>query len=345
MLRSLSDGLARAAVSAASVVAVVLVGVTLPAQPAHGDCETLPGSWTCGFEDPTPPAPPAPPPGGGGGGGGDGGGGDGGGGGGGTGTPGPEVEPPKPPCWRVDPGAKWGWSAVSPCTTRDYGNWSNEWGCYVIAADPQPPKDLPMWEGHKDGAIYYCTVFKGKWPHSLPRWSKDAPATVDVEEAITQQIRPKRVRIGIAPGYMRDTTSGTELVGIVGAPVWLWIPKSNSERQYGTFTETKVGRNGQVLRFTATATHVNWLMDDDLQVDVHNCGRGTPYHPRFGMTESPTCSYRYTKPGYYNVKAFVYWHITWDGWGSKGETTLPTASSVNVKIGEAQAPLVPEESE
>ena len=47
--------------------------------------------------------------------------------------------------------------AVIPCRTAN-GVWSDRFQCYVKRMSNQPPKSDPAWEGHKSGALYWCTA-------------------------------------------------------------------------------------------------------------------------------------------------------------------------------------------
>lgn len=42
-----------------------------------------------------------------------------------------------------------------PCSTS-HGTWYASKGCWAKLADPQPPTESTVWDGHTDGAVYLC---------------------------------------------------------------------------------------------------------------------------------------------------------------------------------------------
>lgn len=337
-----------------AVMAVVLLclmtmaAAIVLAPRAEAGCSQMPAVPACTFTPPPRPEPPRadPPPSGSSTGGGGGGSSTGGGGGSSTSddTPEEEKEPPKPPCWVVAEGTKWGWDEVE-CRKIQYGDWSNERQCYILKADPQPPAGADVWEGRTTGAIYYCTTFNWGWPRSAAFWSENPPPTNSFLGDLPTTLVPDRVRIGITPGYMRSKEAReNDQIGVVGAPVWMWIPKDNPKTAYGRY-QVKLPSSTGVMTVTLTAGEVQWYMGENgsARPDVVCKGRGTPYRIEFGLKESPDCGYIYRKPGLYRVRAFVVWTVETDGgWGTPPERYegLLRASSAVIKVGEAQVPIV-----
>ena len=221
-----------------------------------------------------------------------------------------------------------------PCEA-DGGYWSNEKQCYVKLADPQPPKDNPVWQGRTTGAIYGCTVGAGgaAWP-SASVWSDSAPAgpaaPVDpaaVAQTIVTQIELRAITIGMVP----EEFAGS--MGVVGLPVWMWVD-TPSEQTYGPMTRS-ASLGGVTVTATATVSKVLWEMGDGGVVTCTTSG--TPFTQGHGGQSSPDCGYTYARQGTYTVRATSYWSVDWtSNTGVSGSIPLQFGQSRIVQIGEIQ---------
>ena len=147
-----------------------------------------------------------------------------------------------------------------------------------------------------------------------------------------------RVRIGITPGYMRSKEAReNDQIGVVGAPVWMWIPKDNPKTAYGRY-QVKLPSSTGVMTVTLTAGEVQWYMGENgsARPDVVCKGRGTPYRIEFGLKESPDCGYTYEEDGTYDLTATSYWTIDWQGLGQSGQLLMTTENDASLTMGEAQ---------
>jgi hypothetical protein len=260
---------------------------------------------TCVIVVATPPAPPLPD-----------------GGGSGSGSGGGSTGPQK--CLLVD-GTK------IPC--RDGGSWwSNVWGCYVKATNPQPPKSDAIWQANTAGAIYDCydplVARNGGMPLTT-RWSATAPAgpaaPPDPAALARQAIAVMQlhaIRIGIVP----EPRPGS--VGIIGMPTWMWA-ENRDRRTWGPITRS-ASAGGFTVTATATVGRVVWSMGDGATVTC--TGSGTPYADSYGKKSSPTCGHTYTRQGTYTVRATSYWTVRWNGLGRSGTIPLNFTDT----MGEAQ---------
>lgn len=227
----------------------------------------------------------------------------------------------------------WGTHQV-PCVT-DMGRWYGPRTCYISLAKPQPPAADPAWQGHTTGALYYCRAAGGAFGTPLLIWIGSADPPPDPEtlarEAVRQmQLRP--ISIGIAPGDEPGS------MGLVGMPVWLWA-ESPGAQTMGPISAAASER-GFTVRATAKVEQVRWSMGDG---GSEVCsGAGTPYETRFGITESPTCGYRFHKQGTYAVTARSDWVVNWSGIGETGTFRISLSEATQVVIGELNVLTVAE---
>ena len=227
-----------------------------------------------------------------------------------------------------------------PCSSAQFGYWSNLHNCYIQATDPPPPAGDPNWQGHQpgDGAIYTCyqpqtDIAVYFWSQNAPPGAGTGPTPRDVAKIAIKQMNLAAINIGIAP------KSGPNSVGLVGMPVWMWV-KNPDDRTYGPITAT-ASAGGITIAATAKVLQITWDMGDGNKVVCDTAG--TPYLPSYGREKSPDCGYLYTKssahqPGKsYTVSATSDWVITWSGAGQTGTIRLGGLTrSTQITIGEAQ---------
>ncbi len=247
--------------------------------------------------------------------------------------PGP-TQPPERPGGPAKCVSKFSGKEV-PCKGGPYdGWWSNDLSCYVSAQQPQPPKSDPIWQGHSDGAVYWCYNPDIIGTPASPLWSANPPAGPvappdprQLAQQATAAMQLKGVTVGIVPKNQPGS------VGLVGMPQWMWVanPAANT---WGPITKS-ASAGGYTVTATGKVDHIIWDMGDGQQVVCK--GQGTPYVPSYGKTKSPTCGHdSYTKQGTYTVTATSYWVITWAGVGQTGTIPIQVSNSTTIRIGEAQ---------
>ncbi|WP_253868890.1 hypothetical protein [Promicromonospora umidemergens] len=206
---------------------------------------------------------------------------------------------------------------------------------YIGLADPQPPRDRPVWEGNEDGAIHTAlcganqrfgpTVEAEFWAPDAP----EAPPTPDPAELAEQaraQMNLRAIDIGIVP----EDEPGS--IGIVGMPQWMWVVDPGRHTM-GPITETATAGNFSVTA-TARVDKIVWNMGDGTTVTC--VGSGTPYEDKYDIADSPDCGHRYTRQGEYKVTATSYWILQWQGIGDTGTIEFTLEDSTDIVMGEAQ---------
>ena len=219
-----------------------------------------------------------------------------------------------------------------PCKQKG-ASWSNAQGCYVSRADPQPPKSDPVWEGHRDGAIYGCyspelvgNRLTYQWAAATP---VEAPAPPDPRVLAQQAVAAmglRAIRIGIVP----EDRAGS--VGLVGLPTWMWA-EAPGPSTWGPVTRS-VSAGGYTVTATGRVDRVVWAMGDGSTVVCRKAG--TPYADSFGKRSSPDCGHTYTRQGTYTVRATSYWVVAWSGIGQSGTIPIDFTESTVITVGEAQ---------
>jgi hypothetical protein len=223
-----------------------------------------------------------------------------------------------------------------PCSSH-LGIWNGT--CYVQLADPQPPKDDPIWAGHEEGVIVACT------PHVcvaqpdqdyIPDcpvnryWAPEAPGGGPdpgrLAERAVSQMRLQGIDIGIVP------EEGPNRIGVVGMPTWMWVNEP-AENTFGPITRS-ASAGGATVTATATVDRIVWDMGDGTTVTC--VGAGTPYEDRYDISDSPDCGHNYTEQGEYEVTATSYWTVQWQGVGQSGTIPLDFTSTASIVMGEAQ---------
>ncbi|MFF2374771.1 ATP-binding protein [Streptomyces xiamenensis] len=223
------------------------------------------------------------------------------------------------------------------CRIRDVGTWSEYYGCWVRALDPQPSKSEPIWGGRTDGAIYHfvCLAENASAPTGGGMWWRETnpldevgPSAAAVAQQALSRMRLDGASIGSAPH------AGSE--GLVGMPVWLWTEQTPNT--WGPISTT-ASAGGLSVTATASVKHITWAMGDGNSVTCTE--PGTPYEQSYGKRESPDCGHTYSAvpgAGSYTITATSTWEITWAA--TNGESgTLPAETRVAetaIRIGELQ---------
>lgn len=224
--------------------------------------------------------------------------------------------------------------------------WSNNRQCYVGMVGGEWPARPPQYS--QEAGYYYCnTVLLGPgmgvdddWTYF---WSETVPPGLTVltpGAAAAQLIATFLLRgidIGMAPqvnpawGHRRS---------YVGVPVWLWVDDPQP-LTWGPYTETAT-LGGQTITATARVTSLRWAMGDGGE---RVCGgTGTPYSSGYGVTDSPTCGYRYSTTSEsqsgdrFTVTATSQWTVTWTSLsGASGTVNTTTSSTAQLEVNELQA--------
>ena len=192
---------------------------------------------------------------------------------------------------------------------------------------PQPPKDLGIWDGHTDGAIYWCeqpelpgqTIGHYIW---LPDGAEGAGAAIDpvvLAERAVEQMHLVAARAGATPLPENGT-------GIVGVQTWLWVA-NDGPASMGPISRTATAG---VVSVTATAmvTQVSWDMGNGETVRCLSAGTVWTASRRDSEQDSPTCGYTYlresgSQPGHaYAITATTHWTVDWSGAGQSGTITF-----------------------
>jgi hypothetical protein len=222
-------------------------------------------------------------------------------------------------------------NTVVPCSSAEWGTWSNARQCY-LSADPSP-KPAP---GGATGRWYLCHRLDqdpaaGGTAYEV--WLEEAPAVDPGQLAldILARLQLQKIQIGITPEQGKT--------GLVGLPTYLWVDNPGP-RTLGPITDSATQGNVTVT-LTATVDHVTWSLGDGTTLRCR--GTGTPYQDAFGAAPSPTCGHTYRRPstsltgGAYPVSATAVWRVEWTGAGQSGSIPFQITANGTVRIGEAQA--------
>lgn len=229
-----------------------------------------------------------------------------------------------------------------PCTSV-LGRWNGS--CYVQRADPQPSKDDPVWDGHRDdegGVIMQCRPdlclpqravrlpdvdCVGRGLYWAPS-EADAPDPLALAERAVARMDFSAIDIGIVPHDDPDH------IGLIGLPVWMWVENPNTSTT-GPLTES-VSAGGLTVTVEATMDRIDWDMGDGTTITC--TGPGTPYEDSFGKKESPDCGHRYETQGDpHTVTATSYWSIQWQSGGEAGSLPIQElTATTDIRVGELQ---------
>ena len=214
-----------------------------------------------------------------------------------------------------------------------HGYWSNAKQCYISVNNENIPKSDSLWAGHTDGALFDCydphlvgTAVWTFWAATRPAGPVAPPDPKVLARRAVASMTLRAVGIGIVP----EDKPGK--VGIIGFPQWMWV-QDPAAATMGPVTRT-ASAGGYTVTATATVDHLVWNMGDGTSVACN--GPGTPYEDKFGQQDSPTCGYRYVKPGDYAVTATSYWTVRWSGIGQTGTIPLTFTNTTHITMGEVQ---------
>ncbi len=166
-----------------------------------------------------------------------------------------------------------------------------------------------------------------------PFWVTNAQAqavAVQVNPVVVAEEAAKQLAFGSPSIDMAPPAGSPQLVGVA---TWLWINPAAWKNLTATATAGTVTTTA-----TATPTRVVWNMGDGNTVTCD--GPGTPYSSSDpnGTTD---CSYTWPSAGSFQVRATVYWSVTWTAVGAAGGGNLGVqagpASVVPVTVTESQA--------
>lgn len=273
-----------AVVKGALAVVVAALAIVVPAGAAHAAgavCDPQTGKCTVIVTDPAPPGP--------GGGGGAPGGGD---------------------CLR---------DGVPVACSSSGGTWSNQLQCYLKLADPQPPATDPVWGGHSDGAVYWCTTSQGLAPVTRLVWLATPPAGPTPEELARRAL----ASLTIPRPAMRRSPTETNTDG--GMPytwvnLWTWVW---TEPRTWTPLSARAAAGAVWAEVDVTPTRLTFTPGDGSDAVV--CpGPGRPWQESDG-NKVPTaggCGFRYQRVAVAPVTATlsIEWQVTWHGSGGSGGT-------------------------
>lgn len=210
---------------------------------------------------------------------------------------------------------------------------------------------LGYWTGDPaEGWIYEWRKLAGvadgiHWADYGFMWLAEAPweepvVVVDPEEVagqIFEGMTFEPVEIGLAPRPLEDDSQS---IGLVGAPVWMWVTNAGPTT-WGPIEES-AAVGGVTVTVTAEVENVSWDMGDGTTVTCDD--PGDPYEPSLGVRHSPSCGHTYQQtsgdqPGTaYTVTATANWTASWTAsTGAEGTLDPPSRStSTQVRIGERQ---------
>lgn len=133
---------------------------------------------------------------------------------------------------------------------------------------------------------------------------------------------------------------------LVGVPAWMWAADPG-ESTTGPITRSAAD-GGISVTATGVLEKTVWDMGDGVKVTCSGAkAAGTAFETRFGGQPSPTCGYTYQRTSAgkpdnaFTVTVTGYWTVTWSGGGESGVITRQVSRSVQKKVGEVQALLVP----
>ncbi|WP_116952406.1 hypothetical protein [Jiangella endophytica] len=163
---------------------------------------------------------------------------------------------------------------------------------------------------------------------------------MDPEEVARQVLEGmafEPLELGLAPRPLEQASTS---IGLVGAPVWMWVTNAGPTT-WGPVEES-VTVGGVTVTVTAAVEGVSWDMGDGGRVMCETPGEA--YRQGLGVRPSPSCGHVYARtsadqPGTaYAVTATANWTATWDAsTGASGTLEAPQpASTAHVRIGERQ---------
>ncbi|MGB8020606.1 MAG: hypothetical protein WCF04_05215 [Candidatus Nanopelagicales bacterium] len=216
--------------------------------------------------------------------------------------------------------------------TSEWGTWSNDRRCWVELMSPQPPPSDPIWEDRTDGAIYWCQPpsLAGAIGGGHMLWAPAPPPQVNPSRLARQALDSMDLN---APAVGATPLPSADAVSVIGLPTWLWIDDADSH-SWGPITRT-ASAGGVTVTATARVAKVVWDMGDGQTVTCTS--QGTVWTAEKGTGDSPTCGYRYTRPGQRTITATTFWEVDWSGAGQTGTITFDMSGTRTVNVVELRA--------
>lgn len=226
--------------------------------------------------------------------------------------------------------------APVPCTSTG-GTWSNALQCYLKLADPQPPASDPVWGGHSDGAVYWCSTSFGLAPVSRLVWLATPPTGPTPEELARRAFNS----LTIPRPLMRRSPIESNADGGVSytwVNLWTWVW---TEPQTWSPLSARAAAGAVWAEVVVTPTRLTFVPGDG-GAGVVCPGPGRPWREADGNA-APTaggCGYRYKHVAATPVTATlsIEWQVTWRGSGGTGGTlpAMTTQASSSFAVQQVQ---------
>lgn len=233
-----------------------------------------------------------------------------------TGPGGGGSTPGKDACLRDD--------APVPCTSTG-GTWSNALQCYLKLADPQPPASDPVWGGHSDGAMYWCSTSFGLAPVSRLVWLATPPSGPTPEELARRALNSLTVpRPLMRRSPIESNADGGVPYTWVNLWTWVW-----TEPQTWSPMSARAAAGTVWAEVEVTPAQMRFAPGDG-STGVVCPGPGRPWQEADGNAAPSAggCGYRYKHVAAAPVTATlsIEWQVTWRGSGGTGGT-LPAITT------------------
>ncbi len=210
------------------------------------------------------------------------------------------------------------------CTSSG-GTWSNQLQCYLSLASPQPPLTDPVWAGHTDGAVYWCTTNQGLAPTSRQVWLAAPPAGPTPEELARRALDSLTIP---RPVMRRSPSESNTDAGVpytwVNLWTWVWTDPAS-----WTPLSARAAAGAVWAEVAVTPAQLSFTPGDG-SAAVACPGPGRPWREVDGNA-APTaggCGFRYGRVSAAPVTATlsIEWTVTWRGSGGTGGT-MPAMQS------------------
>lgn len=159
---------------------------------------------------------------------------------------------------------------------------------------------------------------EGSVPVTL--WVEGGANPEQIARSLIARVQLQPIDIGLTP-------LGTDVMTVVGMPVWLWVADPTAT----TWGPATIAAGG--VRLTARVQSVTWDMGDGT---ILTCGEGTEWRRGMGAAPSPTCGHTYDKQGHYTIQARSHWVASWSGYGRSGTIPVTLSSVRRLDAGEIQ---------
>jgi hypothetical protein len=208
-----------------------------------------------------------------------------------------------------------------PCERPGLGAWDASLGCYLKLMASQPPKSNPLWQGHKTGAIYWCTTWPPRSTGISEIWLATPPVGPDPRTLAVEAERTLRLP---QPSGNRSPSQAQRFHGYpfsyVNLWTWFWTDRQSWRTRSATATAGGVSATVTV-RPTALAFDPG---DGSSPVTCAGPGRAWTSTDGNGRPSGGGCGYRYrsaTNSPVTSVQS-IRWSVSWRA--SDGESgTLP----------------------